>query len=93
MRLPSVSWRLRGTGEDRSARVRLQPQGDQHNRRPRYNDLVKRLRSATRDRRELPDGYAFKLDSKAVSVPEVAEWISMERLCCPFLTLQLSASG
>ena len=61
--------------------------------RPRYNDLVKRLRSATRDRRELPDGYAFKLDSKAISLREVAEWISMERLCCPFLTLQLSASG
>jgi hypothetical protein len=61
--------------------------------RPRYNDLVKRLQSATRDRRELPDGYAFKLDGKAISLPEVAEWISMERLCCPFLTLQLSASG
>jgi hypothetical protein len=61
--------------------------------RPRYNDLVKRLRSATQDRRELTDGYAFKLDSKVISLPEVAEWISMERLCCPFLTLQLSASG
>lgn len=61
--------------------------------RPRYTDLMKRLRSAARDRSELPDGYAFKLDSKKVSLPEVAEWISMERLCCPFLTLQLSASG
>jgi hypothetical protein len=61
--------------------------------RPRYNDLMKRLRIAARDRSELPDGYAFKLDSKTISLPEVAEWISMERLCCPFLTLQLSASG
>jgi hypothetical protein len=61
--------------------------------RPRYNDLMKRLRSATLDRRELSDDYAFKLDSKAISLPEVAEWVSMERLCCPFLTLQLSASG
>jgi hypothetical protein len=61
--------------------------------RPRYNDLMKRLRSATRDRSELPDGYTFKLDSKAITLPEVAEWISMERLCCPFLTLQISASG
>jgi hypothetical protein len=41
----------------------------------------------------LPDGYTFKLDSKAISLPEVSEWISMERLCCPFLTLQLSASA
>lgn len=61
--------------------------------RPRYSDLMKRLRSATRERSELPDGYAFKVDSKTISLPEVAEWVSMERLCCPFLTLQLSASG
>lgn len=61
--------------------------------RPRYNDLTKRLRNAARNRSELPDGYAFKLDNKTISLPEVAEWISMERLCCPFLTLQLSASG
>lgn len=61
--------------------------------RPRYNDLMQHIRSATRDRSELPDGYTFKLDSKAVTLPEVAEWISMERLCCPFLTLQISASG
>jgi len=25
--------------------------------------------------------------------PRVAEWMGMERLCCPFLTLQLSAAG
>lgn len=61
--------------------------------RPRYNDLMKRLRSAARDRSELPDGYAFKLDGKKITLPEVAEWIGMERLCCPFLTLQISASG
>ena len=61
--------------------------------RPRYTELVKRLRAAMRDRTEIPNGYAFKLDSKAVTLLETAEWISMERLCCPFLTLQLSASG
>jgi hypothetical protein len=61
--------------------------------RPRYNELVKRIRAAMRDRREIPDGYVFTLDHGAVALPEAAEWISMERLCCPFLTLQLSASG
>jgi hypothetical protein len=60
---------------------------------PRYNDLMKHIRGAIRDHSELPDGYAFELDAKAIGLPEVAEWISMERLCCPFLTLQLSASG
>jgi hypothetical protein len=61
--------------------------------RPRYNELVRRIRSAIRDRSEIADGYAFKLDSKTVSLREAAEWIVMERLCCPFLTLQLSAAG
>jgi hypothetical protein len=61
--------------------------------RPHYHELMNRLRSAVRDRNELADGYAFKLNSKAISLPDVAEWIAMERLCCPFLTLQLSASG
>ena len=61
--------------------------------RPRYNELVKRVRAAIRDRSEISDGYAFTLDSKTVTLPEAAEWIVMERLCCPFLTLQLSAAG
>jgi hypothetical protein len=61
--------------------------------RPRYNDLTKRLRGTVRDRNEVPDGYLFKLDSKGITLPEVAAWISLERLCCPFLTFQLSTSG
>lgn len=61
--------------------------------RSRYNDLVKRVRAALRDRSEISNGYTFKLDNKTVTLPEAAEWISMERLCCPFLTLQISASG
>jgi hypothetical protein len=61
--------------------------------RPRYNQLVKRVREAIRDRTEISNGYAFKLDSKTITFPAAAEWIDMERLCCPFLTLQLSAAG
>jgi hypothetical protein len=61
--------------------------------RPRYNDLMKRLRLAIRNRSEIRDGYTFKLNGKAISLPEVADWISMERLCCPFLRFRISASG
>jgi hypothetical protein len=61
--------------------------------RPRYTELVKRIRAAIRDRMEISNGYTFKVDSKAVTLPEAAEWVVMERLCCPFLTLQLSAAG
>lgn len=61
--------------------------------RPRYNDLMKRLRAAVRDRKETADGYEFQLESKSIALPEVAEWMSLERLCCPFLKFRLSASG
>jgi hypothetical protein len=61
--------------------------------RPRYSDLMKRLRAAVQDRSELPDGYAYTLDTKKITLPEVAEWITMERLCCPFLTFQLDVKG
>jgi hypothetical protein len=61
--------------------------------RPRYNELVKRLRAAIRTRAELSTGYEFTLDSKRITLPEAAEWISLERLCCPFLTLRLAATG
>ena len=61
--------------------------------RPRYDDLVSRLRAAMSDRRELPDGYSYSLDSAKISLQEVSEWIAMERLCCPFLTFQLDGAG
>ena len=60
--------------------------------RPRYNDLTKRLWSAAGDRKELPDGYAVTLDGKAIRQTEIADWIRMERLCCPFLSLRVAAS-
>ena len=50
---------------------------------------MKRLRAALLSQSELSDGFAYGLDTKKVTLPEVAEWITMERLCCPFLTFQL----
>lgn len=61
--------------------------------RPRYNQLVQRLRAAIRCRVEQADGYVFELDSTVLSLAELTEWVGMERLCCPFLFFQISASG
>ena len=61
--------------------------------RPRYVELVKRVRASIRFRSPISTGYIFRLDSQTVSLPEAAEWIAMERRCCPFLTLELSTSG
>ena len=62
-------------------------------KRPRYNDLMKRLRASVRGRSALNEGYVYTLEGKAIALPEVAEWMSMERRCCPFLTLQVSVAG
>ena len=61
--------------------------------RPRYNQLRKLLRESVQARTELPNGYDFKLNAKSITLPEAAEWIAMERQCCPFLTLQITATG
>jgi hypothetical protein len=61
--------------------------------RPRYNGLIKQLRNALQDRSELSDGYSYKLDPKKITLPELAEWITMERLCCPFLAFQIDVKG
>jgi hypothetical protein len=60
--------------------------------RPRYDDLVTRLRAAMRDRRELADGYSYSLDSAKITFQEVSKWITMERLCCPFLMFELEGA-
>jgi len=38
--------------------------------RPRYNDLMKRIRAAVRHRSELTEGYAYQLESTAITLPE-----------------------
>jgi len=56
---------------------------------PRYKILCTRLQDAITDRRELRAGFAFRLDGELISLMDAAQWISLERLCCPFLTFQL----
>lgn len=42
---------------------------------------------------ELPDGFALRLRPDAGVFAQVAEWITLERRCCPFLTLALEWSA
>jgi len=93
MRFSCLRECMRRRSEGHLKGSRLQPEGNQCRRAARYGELVRRVREAVQDRTELSDGYAFKLGSKKITLPEAAEWIAMERLCCPFLVLQLSAAG
>ncbi|HEX8281936.1 MAG TPA: hypothetical protein VF588_01055 [Pyrinomonadaceae bacterium] len=44
-----------------------------------------RVFRAAAEIRELPDGYAFRLPNESGALRDAAEFISLERLCCPFL--------
>jgi len=51
--------------------------------RKRHRHIAGHLRSALQEIRELPDGYAFRLPAKECLA--AAEFVALERLCCPFL--------
>ena len=61
--------------------------------RPRYNDLMKRLRGSIQSRREIADGYTLKLDPKGITMAELGEWITLERLCCSFSDFQCGSEA
>jgi hypothetical protein len=45
---------------------------------------------AAEEIRELADGYAFRLPPRSDVLTKTAEFISLERLCCPFLRFSLA---
>ena len=45
------------------------------------------LQVGTVDIVELPDGYAFHLDPLSTIAQHLEEFATLERLCCPFLTV------
>lgn len=57
--------------------------------RERYNRLADKLAKARVETRELPDGYAFRLNEEMFSLSELAEWVSAERRCCPFFNFEI----
>ena len=52
--------------------------------RERYQELRRRLGEDFREACELEDGYAFRHSSGAGVLVALAEYVSLERLCCPF---------
>lgn len=57
--------------------------------RKRQQELLGLMRKEAQERRDLPDGYAFRLSADPTLFQQAAEWISLERLCCPFLEFSL----
>ena len=55
--------------------------------RERKRTLDQQVRAGVAEVRELPDGYALRIPTDTANVVAAAEWMSLEKLCCPFLTL------
>lgn len=58
-------------------------------RRPKHLATARQLFLAVKETRELADGYAFRLPDEAGALQRAAEFISLERLCCPFFGFAL----
>ena len=58
--------------------------------RAHYVDISKSLFAGVQEKRELKDGYAFRLGP--AMLVNVAEWVSFERKCCPFFTFNIEQS-
>src|SRR5712692_11787104 len=65
------------------------------NQRERHATLFKKISGSVVETKELPDGYGFRFQSKEPMFLSISEWITLESLCCPFLTfnLNLESSG
>ena len=57
--------------------------------RQRYGQSRQAIRAATRETRELADGYRLHLGAASEDFLTAAEWIVLEHRCCPFLNFTL----
>jgi hypothetical protein len=51
--------------------------------------LLQLIREATLEIQELPMGYAVGLPNDCAVLLQIAEFISLERLCCPFFHFEI----
>ena len=57
--------------------------------RERQHILMKRFRASLQETQEINDGYAFRLAADTETILFAAEFITIERLCCPFFNFAL----
>ena len=55
--------------------------------------VLQSLKEKVLERRELPNGYAFRFPGDDVMVDELIEFVKTERACCDFFVFNLSISG
>jgi hypothetical protein len=58
-------------------------------KRAYYTQLVEALLHALTERRELPDGYSFRVGNKHLTTDQLVEWVNSERQRCPFFGFKI----
>jgi len=60
--------------------------------RPRQQALLAEVRNLVLGMRDLPNGIALSFPAEEAVFRKLAEWVSLERRCCPFLGFALEWS-
>ncbi len=61
--------------------------------RQRYEAARKQIEAAVIRVVEIDDGYLFHLPDDDAMLATVAEWIALERRCCPFFEFTVTVGG
>jgi len=61
--------------------------------RPVHVATSRELFARIEEVRELPDGYEFRLGDDPRLLTKIGEFVSLERLCCPFLTFTVKVEA
>jgi hypothetical protein len=57
--------------------------------RARHGELLRELAGAVTNVEDLPDGIAVRFPARPYVFLRLAEWMELERACCPFLDFGL----
>jgi hypothetical protein len=76
--------------DERQPSLACDPTAIEAVKREQHLNTAKQVFAAVLEHRELPDGYAFRLSEDHTTLPQVAEFITNERRCCPFFHFILS---
>ena len=61
--------------------------------RPLHLAQSRELFSQIQETRELSNGYEFRFDDEPNVLNRLAEFVSLEKLCCPFLRFEIEAEA
>lgn len=76
---------MSATAQENSIPIACVPGAVPTERRERWIETGKQVYGRADEVKELPDGHAFRLPGTAANLLAVAEYVSLDRLCCAFI--------